>query len=213
MIDILGKLFGSPARVKIMRLFLLNPTLGFEISDIVSRSKVDKTVLCKELKLLETIGFVQQRIVVKTSEKIVSKKKTILKKKVTQWFLNQRFPYIHDTNRLLVGSEFLKKEDLAERFRSVGKIKLLLVSGIFIQHEDSRIDILVVGDNLKRSSIEQVIRGIEAEIGKELVYAIFETSDFTYRLNMYDKLIRDVFDFPHEKIIDIGKLSEIVRKN
>ena len=43
---------------------------------------------------------------------------------------------------------------------------------------------------------------IEAELGKELRYAVFETPDFQYRLGIYDKLIRDIFDSEHQKIID-----------
>ena len=57
--------------------------------------------------------------------------------------------------------------------------------------------------------MERVIRSIEAEIGKELRYASFETPDFRYRLGMYDKLVRDILDFPHKKVVDkIGVASE-----
>ena len=48
---------------------------------------------------------------------------------------------------------------------------------------------------------------MEAEIGSELVYAIFDTKEFTYRLNMYDKLVRDILDFPHEVIFQAKELS------
>ena len=44
--------------------------------------------------------------------------------------------------------------------------------------------------------------GVEAEIGKELTFASFETADFHYRLGMYDKLIRDILDYPHQKLLD-----------
>jgi len=59
-----------------------------------------------------------------------------------------------------------------------------------------------VGDNLKRGAIDSVVRGIEAELGKEIIYSVFETDDFKYRLSMFDKLIRDILDFPHQKIVD-----------
>jgi len=59
-----------------------------------------------------------------------------------------------------------------------------------------------VGDKLKRGAVDRVIKTMEAEVGRELVYAVFDTADFLYRLNAYDKFIRDVLDYPHEKIID-----------
>ena len=43
---------------------------------------------------------------------------------------------------------------------------------------------------------------MEAEIGKELRYAAFEAPEFEYRVKMYDKLIRDIFDFPHKTILN-----------
>ena len=43
---------------------------------------------------------------------------------------------------------------------------------------------------------------IEAELGKELRYAAFETLDFQYRLGIYDKLIRDILDSQHQKILN-----------
>ena len=33
-------------------------------------------------------------------------------------------------------------------------------------------------------------------------YAAFGTEDFAYRFGMYDKFIRDIVDYPHERLID-----------
>ena len=68
-------------------------------------------------------------------------------------------------------------------------------------------DLLIVGDKMKRGKIEEGIRKLEAEIGAELVYAIFDTKEFLYRLNMYDKLVRDILDYPHEILLQTRELS------
>ena len=81
-------------------------------------------------------------------------------------------------------------------------MKLIVLAGVFLQKEDSRADILIVGDELKKKSIENGLRAIEAEVGKELSYALFDTQDFLYRMNVYDKFVRDILDFPHEKVYD-----------
>ena len=60
---------------------------------------------------------------------------------------------------------------------------------------------------MKRGKIEEGIRKLEAEIGAELVYAIFDTKEFIYRLNMYDKLVRDILDYPHEVLLQAKELS------
>ena len=36
---------------------------------------------------------------------------------------------------------------------------------------------------------------------------LFETKEFIYRLNMYDKLVRDIIDYPHEVILQAKELS------
>jgi hypothetical protein len=47
-----------------------------------------------------------------------------------------------------------------------------------------------------------VIKRLEGEFGREIRYALFSTSDFRYRLGVYDRLIRDVFDYPHRLLLD-----------
>ena len=213
MIDILGKLLGSPARVKIMRLFLLNHDSGFENKDVVRRSRVSVGSARREVAHLASLGFIKKKSFSKEIPSSNYKKKPRIKK-VSGWFLDSTFPYIKQVSELLIDSEFLHKEDLISRFKTAGRVKLLLVSGIFIKDNQSRVDLLLVGDKLKRGIVEAGIKNLEAEIGKELSYAIFETEDFIYRVNMYDKLIRDILDFPHERLIESKELStRVVQKS
>lgn len=189
--DTLAKLFGSQARVKLMRLFLSNPEGSFDSKEIARRSRVSRDSLRKEIKLLAGAGLIKAKRI----------------KGVVFWHLNSDFAYRESLKLLLSSDTFLKKSQIAKDFKPAGKIKLLLVSGLFIQDPESRIDFLVVGDNLNRRLIEDRIRAIEAEIGQELRYAVFTTEEFKYRLNMYDKLIREILNYPHERLIDTGELS------
>jgi hypothetical protein len=201
--ETLAKLFGGQARVKIMRLFLLNENSFFTIEDIVSRSRVTKANARKEINALLAMGFVKTKLVIKESSRGS-------KKKVMTWYLNTAFPYLPSVRDLLVNPDLLLKEDLPARFKQIGKIKLLIVSGVFIGEKESRVDILIVGDKLKKNVIQQVMKGLEAEIGKELDYVVFDSDEFRYRLDMYDKLVCDIIDLPHEKLLDSGQLSTYI---
>jgi hypothetical protein len=205
MIDILGKLLGSPARVKIMRLFLLNREQGFENKDVVRRSKVSVGSARRELAHLASLGFIKKKTFLKEIPGDAKRKPQ--SKKVNGWFLDPTFPYLSQMTELLIDADFLHKEELVARFKPAGRIKLLIVAGVFIKESSSRVDLLVVGDKLKRPYVENAIKNLEAEIGKELSYAIFETPDFIYRLSMYDKLVRDILDFPHERLVESKELS------
>jgi hypothetical protein len=185
--EILGKILGTPARVKLMRLFLLNKTKAFKSKDVVARSRVTAPVARKELNLLSSVGF--------------------LKKKGEAFLFDPAFKYSYEVEGLLINADNLDKAGILSTFKKAGRPKFIAVSGIFIKNKDSRVDIVVVGDKMKKNKVEEGIRKLEAEIGKELAYALFETKEFIYRLNMYDKLVRDIIDFPHEVVLETKELS------
>lgn len=203
--ETLAKLFGGGARVKIMRLFLLNNESMFELEEVVSRSRVTKSNSRKEVNALLAMGFIKQKTITHEGSRGA-------KKKVPVYHLNTLFPYINSIRDLLVDPSLLLREDLPARFKQVGKVKLMIVSGIFIGSDKSRADILIVGDKLKKNIIQQIIKGLESEIGKELNYVVLESDEFKYRIDMYDKLVCDIIELPHERIIDNGQLSTYISK-
>ena len=200
--DTLGKLFGSQARVKILRLFLLNPLEAFDVAMVAEKSKVPTAEARRELTLLKNAGVISTKAF--TKEIVTKKKKAskVTKKKAQGFQLKATFPFLSALKNLIVSETPLNRGEIAQRFKGVGKIKFLAISGIFIDEPEARVDILIVGDDLKKRSIENVLRGIEAEIGKELSYGAIETSEFLYRVSVYDKFVRDVLDMRHERVID-----------
>lgn len=199
--DILGKLLGGIPRVKIMRLFLLNADEPFGIDDIVERSRLQRAIARKVVTGLLAMCFIQKKSFIQEFE---DSKGRITKKRIQGWILATDFPYIAELKQLLVEGEFFKHSELAKRFKPAGRVQLLVVSGIFIQDSETKLDLLIVGDNLRKNFLQKTISVLESELGKELRYAVFDTADFKYRMAMYDKLLRDVFDYPHEKLV-IGK--------
>jgi len=208
--EILGKLFGSDKRVRILRLFLFNPHQAFGIADIMERAKVDKRSVKRELATLKNINLIKRKRFFRSIEKKKGKKVVTKRRKEVGVALDSEFPYLVALQNILINTVLLRNDKIIEQLNKVGRLKLIIIAGVFIQDSDSRVDILIVGDNLKNRELTTVIKQFEAEIGKELHYAAFETSEFQYRLGMYDKLVRDILDFPHKKILDrIGLLDEI----
>lgn len=207
LMETLGKMFGSPARVKIMKLFLSNDSLILENGEISKRTKVGTSVLKKELALLNKIGFITKKNFIKEIEVKVKKPKKgeapkVIKKKIDGWGLNDKFPYIIPLHSLLVGMTSFTSSSVLKKISGAGKMKLIIVAGVFLQNSDSRLDILIVGDKIKQNTLNKAIGHLESEVGKELRYVVFDTEEFNYRMNVFDKLIRDVLDFPHQKIVN-----------
>lgn len=209
--DILGKLLGGVGRVKIMRLFLLNPDQGFETSDTAERSRLSSSIARRTMSSLVAMNFVKKKSFIK--EITDGRSGKVKKKRVQGYVLNTDFPYLQELRGLLIEGDFMKHDDIAKRFRPAGKIQLLVVSGIFMKKSASRLDVLVVGDNIRKSYIQKTIAVLESELGTELSYALFDTNDFKYRVSMYDKLLRDVFDYPHERLIASKEFSSFTFPN
>lgn len=204
--DILGKLFGSIVRVKLLRVFLFNPGNVYDSETLAKRTQSQLVLVKKELALLMKIGFLKERVFVKEYERKIKKGKKVvvesLKKKAVGFTFNTAFDYAETLKKVLLDFQFLDKNAIADRFKKAGRVKFFAVAGVFLNNEDSRVDLIIVGDILNKSFIESEVKKLEAEIGKDLVYAMFETQDFLYRVQMYDKFVRDILDFPHERLIE-----------
>ena len=150
--DILGKLLGGIPRVKIMRLFLLNADEPFSIDDIVERSRIQRAIARKAVTGLLGMSFIQKKSFIQEFE---DRRGKITKKRIAGWILNADFPYIAELKQLLVEGEFFKHSELANRFKPVGRVQLLVVSGIFIQDSETKLDLLIVGDNLRKNFLQK----------------------------------------------------------
>jgi len=185
MTDGLEKLFGTPARVKLLRLFLFNPRLSFTLKDIALRARVLDRDVRREINLLNVAKMIDRST----------------RGKGVRFGLSTKFEYTAALQNLLLNAP-KRAADIVKRLRGVGTIRMIILSGIFMGEWEDRLDILVIGDKVKERMLRERIRGLEAEIGKEIRYALLNTEDFYYRLNMNDKLVRDVLDYPHTVVLD-----------
>lgn len=184
----------------------MNPQHVFDFALVCERTKASSAHVRKDLGHLVTLGFIKKK---SFSKPYLSRGKQ-KSKKTSGYTLDSTFKYLPQIQELLVSSEFVHKEELLSRFKKVGKIKFLAVAGVFTNTPDSRLDALVVADKPDHIKLDRVIKTLEAEIGKELAYAYFPTKEFIYRTQMHDKLIYDMFDFPHETLLDIGQFSTLL---
>lgn len=185
--EILGRIFGSPGRVKVMRLFILNKNSVFSRGEIAKRCRIKPEAVSKELRMLSAVNFIKN----------IS----------AGWTFDSRFKYGKEFENLLAGTKAFNEKIITANLKGVGKLKLLIACGFFMGGSSSNLDLLIVGDRLNKKRIYSGIRKIEAETGKELLYAVFDTKEFIYRLGVYDKLVCNVLDFPHKVILSSKELS------
>jgi hypothetical protein len=188
--EILEQLFDSPIKVKLLKLFLRNPEESFRLKVIVRRVKGDVRTCRRQIKKLENINLLINRV----------------KGGVKFYSINPDFDFYKELKTLVLKSSPASREKMLSRLRGLGTIKLAVISGIFLNVENSRIDLLIVGDRIKKKKLTNFLRDLEAEVGKEIDYVVFSTEDFNYRYDMFDRFLRDILEKPHEKLINKLKI-------
>ncbi len=199
--EFLSKLLGSPARVKMLRLFVFNPERILDRELVVQAARVTPATATKELMALARADLVVRKTfykdpILRAGSKVMKKRKSI------GWVLNQQYAHIVPLRRFLRDTLSVSYTDVRKRLKGVGTIRLLVLSGFLIGEKDAGLDILIVGNKLNEQEIKIVIRSLEAEFGIELRYAVMSVDDYQFRRRVRDKLVRDVMDFPHEALID-----------
>jgi len=184
--DPLSRLFGSAARLKLLRLFLFNDDASFPLADVAFRTKTNKDLTRKEVNVLVASGVVKK----KSGQGGVT------------FSANRKFPHYDALHQFLRATTALNDADLITPLKRAGNLRLVVLSGMFTGVIETRIDLLVVGDKLEDKPLESAVRTLEAELGRELRFAAFSTEDFRYRVGVYDRLIRDVLDYPHRTVLD-----------
>src|SRR3989344_1842591 len=106
-----------------------------------------------------------------------------------------------------IGSEFFKKGK-GKKSKKIGNPKVVIVSGIFLDRPSNPVDLLLVGDQIKKKQLELMLKRLERELGKEIVYTVFPTEEFELRYGMRDKFIQTLLRGPHEILLDEFQIIE-----
>ncbi len=204
--DPLTILFGSQARVKLLRFFLFNPSKEFTFDDISRRARLVRRTARTEVTALERAG------VIKKKQIYVQKEGSDKKVRTEGYGLNKKFTELQALQTFLFETAPINGKTVASHLRKAGPLDFLCVAGVFVKDFEQRLDVLLAMKKLPEAKVENAIRALEAELGIEVRFAAFTTEDLLYRVGMYDKLIRDVFDYPHEVVVDKIAMKDELRR-
>lgn len=192
--QILEKLFESEAKVRLLKLFLRNQKAKFTTAEIRVRSQLDVRVVATALEKLQEAG------VLKGYTHFGNKKSRVEK----TYYINPSFIFFDELRSLVLKSSPSSKSRIFKRIKGIGRVKLVVLSGIFLKpdRELSRTDLLVVCDDVSEKKFQKFLKNLEAEVGCEIQYSLLTGDEFAYRWKMLDRFLRDIFDRPHEVLIN-----------
>lgn len=218
----LEKLFGSVARVKILKLFLLHPSEGHYIRHLARGLGLQINSVRRELENLQKFGLLVSRTTQESQEgddaggdkpsavKVLAKKKSSIRaasgKQDKKYYQANPDCVLYDEVRdLFIKAQILYGEDFIKKINSTGNIKLLILTGIFVNNPVSPVDILVVG-RFNRKKLLRLIKGLEKEVGREINYSLMDQGEFKYRMDITDIFLYQILE--GKKILAINKIKD-----
>jgi predicted oxidoreductase len=182
----LEQLFGSKTRVKLLKLFLTQSNFYY-IRELVRLTNSYINSTRRELKNLLKIGIIK--------EKNQNRKK--------YFTINKNFILYPELKILITKSRILLKDKLKEKLEHLGQIRLLILTGFFVDLP-SQTDILIVG-KLNRKKLKHIIESLEKEIEQKINYTIMSFQEFRYRSDLTDNFLYNILE--NKKIVLINKIK------
>lgn len=186
-------LFGSKARARLLRLFVLNPDKEFSLEEALEKTLVPRR---EAVRLFNQ--FKKFKIVLEHSRK--SKK---------SYVANVHFDLYPELRSLFSNPSFDIDNKSFRKLRGAGDVRLLLVSGLFLKYPKSKADMILVANNVSRSKLKAAITSLEAEVGQEVRFVLMTLEELQYRLNMMDRFLMEFVEQPYEEVLN--KVPEFKR--
>lgn len=186
-------LFGSKARSRLLRFFVLNPGTEYSVTDVAEKTMVNRTEISRELTRLAKMKFV--------FEKVRKGKKTFI--------VNENFPFYIELKSLVSKLNVHAQSQVFRKLKVIGEVKLILISGLFLNYPKSKADMVLVVNNVNRTKLRHAINHLEAEVGKEIRFVLMSSEELHYRLNMLDRFFIEFLEGPYEEVTN--KVPELKR--
>lgn len=225
----LGKLFGSNARVKILKIFLTHPDEKYYIRQLARDLELQVNSVRRELENLEKFGLLISKTGLSEdlnsnveaadinevkdlmSGKIVKKKD---KEKITEksnskgqekkyYQTNKDFILYEEVKALVTKAQVLYEKDFIDNLKDIGSPKLIILTGVFA-NPSSPIDILIVG-KINKVKFGQIVKDLEKELDKELNFTLMDAQEFKYRRDITDVFLYSILE--NDKIVVIDEIG------
>lgn len=150
---------------------------------------------------------------IRKTKRLSQKKKAVSKNVVKatdrgqRYILDSSFEFFSELKSLILKASPAEKDLLIKKILTLGRIKLAVVSGIFLNTNmelcsNAVADLFIVGDDISKDRLRTFLRSLEAEVGREIKFSLMDREEFDYRFGMFDRFIRVLLEGPHEKIIN-----------
>ncbi len=170
-------LITSKSRVKLLNVFLGNPTEMYHVRELVRRTSDEINAVRRELAFLEKKGILEKEP----------------RANRVYYFLSKSYPFYYDLLRLGSKNIGLGAQIVKNRVK-LGKIKYAMFSGRFLRkmkNQPDEVDFLIVG-NIVLPELSLLIREEEKRLTTEINYTVMTEEEFDFRKKKRDPFILSI---------------------
>lgn len=187
----LGQLFGSNARVKILKIFLFNPEEKYYIRELARKLKLQVNSVRRELDNLEKFGILVSGAnfdIEESADDISS-----VKQEKKYYKANANFVLFEEIKSLIIKAQILYGQDFISKLKKAGNIRLLVLAGKFVNDHNTPVDLLIVG-RFNKIKLVKLIKELEKDLGREMNYTLMDTKEFRYRRDITDVFLYGILE-------------------
>lgn len=185
--NMLEQLLSSRTRVKLLKLFYLNPDQSFFVREMVRKTGEHLNSIRREVANLHSCDLIV--------EENVGKKKF--------YKVNATHGLFPEMKALLFKSQILQQKQTLRELQRVGRIRYLALTGYFTGLDYTMTDVLIVG-SVNRVRLRRLLRRFQHDFDHELSYTIMTPAEFKYRNDLTDRFLYTILESP--KIVIVDKL-------
>jgi len=186
-------LFGSKARARLIRFFILNPGVEFGSIAVAEKTLIARPEVSREITRLAKMKFIVEHS----------------RKGKKQFIVNEEFPFYTELKSLVSKLNVHAQSQVFRKLKIIGEVKLILISGLFLNYPKSKVDMILVVNNINRTKLKHAMTHLEAEVGKEIRFVLMNSEELHYRLNMLDRFFIEFLEGPYEEVSN--KVPELKR--
>lgn len=183
----------SRCRIKLLQIFLANPSEIFYVRQLVRLSGEEINAVRRELLRMEQAGMAD---------------KESRGNRIYYWF-NRQYPFYNDLLSLVsktvgLGGLILKHKN------KIGKVKIAMLSGRYARGmptKEGLVDLFLVGE-INLSELAKVVKEEENQIGREINYTVMTKEEYDFRKKRRDPFLLSILS--DIRIMLIGDELELV---
>lgn len=188
----IDQLFGSKTRVKLLGLFLNNPSRAFYVREITREVEEQINSVRRELANLVTVGVVKS-----------STEDNKVYYEVDQgWKFYEQLREIFAADDKIADDTKVSAKTWAKKFANLGYVRVVIFAGKLVYGSDSPLDVLVAGDEISEIKFKNLAKSLEKDAGVSLRYTHLTLNDFYYRLSVHDAFVMNVLRAKNQIILD-----------